>query len=243
MKIIHFRLRKAPLIAAGAAFLLVLGLIIGSVSSVRSAEAAALGEGSVRHTPKTVLIDPGHGGEDGGTASEDGTLEKEINLKVALYLRDLLRLSGFNVKMTREEDIDLGDKTLKSVRERKISDLKTRAKMISDNSGGILLSIHQNYFEQPKYSGTQIFYSSNNAESMPIAESIRKEIVSLLQTENTRELKDATSVYILKNASCPAVIVECGFLSNPEEAAKLSDDKYQKELAFAICCGLIDHYS
>lgn len=187
-----------------------------------------------------VVIDAGHGGEDGG-ASANGVLEKDVNLAIALKLRDMLKLSGYEVKMVREDDISVYDSSASTVREKKVSDMKNRVKLINSNPENILISIHQNKFEQSKYSGAQMFYSKNNPKSEKLAESIRQSVTSLLQPENNRELKaDDGSVYILKNAQVPAVIVECGFLSNEQEAKKLSSEKYQSEMAFAIYCGFIN---
>lgn len=191
-----------------------------------------------------IIIDAGHGGEDGGASSAAGMLEKEVNLSVALSLQEMLEASGFQVIMTRSDDVDLGDKTLSSVRERKVSDLHNRMKIINDTPEAVVVSIHQNFFSEPQYSGAQIFYSVNHPESETLSEAIRSRIISLLQPQNTRESKPAgDSIYLLRNAECPAIIVECGFLSNPEEAEKLSDDQYRKQMAFSIYCGILDYYT
>lgn len=240
MSIYNFKLKKSAVFLAVLFLIFSFALIFSAFLGVKDIDANA--QALSKTEKKVILLDAGHGGEDGGTSSKSGILEKDINLAVALYLRDYLTLSGFEVKMTRDSDTDLSDKSLETVRARKVSDLKKRVEMIAQNSGGILVSIHQNFFEQEKYYGTQVFYSSNNTQSMPIAESIRSSVVSLIQPDNERELKDATSVYILKNAACPAVIVECGFLSNEQEAEKLNTPEYQKKLAFAICCGIVNYY-
>ena len=188
-----------------------------------------------------VIVDAGHGGEDGG-ASANGVLEKDINLAVSLKLRDMLTASGYTVVMTREEDISIYDSSASTIHEKKISDMRNRRDIINKSSSNILISIHQNKFEKEKYSGTQIFYSKNNGHSIKLAENIQRSVTGLLQPENKRELKAAdSSVYLLDNAEVPAVIVECGFLSNKEEAKKLSTDEYQKQLAFAILCGFLDY--
>lgn len=191
----------------------------------------------------TVIIDAGHGGEDSG-AVVNGLIEKDINLPIALKLRDMLVASGYRVVMTRDSDISIYDSTASTVREKKVSDMKNREKIINSSEKNILISIHQNKFEQSKYSGAQIFYSGNNENSVLLAEEIRKSVTSLLQPYNRRELKkDSGSIYILKKAKVPAVIVECGFLSNLEEGAKLADEKYQSEMAFAIYCGFLQYSS
>lgn len=188
-----------------------------------------------------IVIDAGHGGEDSG-AVDNGLLEKDINLPIALRLRDMLTVCGYEVRMTRETDVSVYDKTAQTTREKKVSDLKNRTTLINSDPGQILVSIHQNKFEQSQYFGTQIFYASQNQESERLAESIRKSVVGLLQPDNQRELKPAgTNIYILAHAEVPAVIVECGFLSNPDEAAKLSDEHYQQQMAFAVCCGILSY--
>ena len=188
-----------------------------------------------------VIVDAGHGGEDGG-ASANGVLEKDINLSVALKLRDMLTASGYTVIMTREEDISIYDGSASTIHEKKVSDMRNRKEIVNGNSNNILISIHQNKFEESKYSGTQIFYSKNNSRSIKLAENIQRSVTGLLQPENKRELKAAdSSVYLLDKAEVPAVIVECGFLSNEEEAKKLSTDEYQKQIAFAILCGFLDY--
>ena len=187
----------------------------------------------------TIILDAGHGGEDGGASSDDGILEKDINLKIALKLRDMLNLSGFDVKMTRDKDISIYDQSAKSVREQKVSDLKNRLAMVNENTNNILLSIHQNKFTQSKYFGTQIFYSENNPKSFEIADKIKTSVVKLTQPDNTRETKPGKDIFLLSQIQNPAVIVECGFLSNPDEAAKLNSNDYQQQLAFAIYCGFL----
>ena len=144
------------------------------------------------------------------------------------------------MKLTREEDVSIGDNTLPTVRERKVSDVHRRLELVEEDPASILVSIHQNYFTQEKYSGAQMFYSPNNGESAALAESIRQSVVGLLQPENTRENKPATDdIYLLWNARQPAVLVECGFLSNGEEAALLAQEAYRDQVAFCIYDGIV----
>ena len=189
----------------------------------------------------TVIIDAGHGGEDGG-AEVDGILEKDINLSIADKLADTLRLCGVRVTAIRDEDISVYDDSAQTLREKKVSDLKHRVEIVNGSENNILVSIHQNKFDNSAYSGAQVFYSSNNDKSRVLAESIRNSVVSLLQNDNTRELKPANSdIYLLDNATVPAVIVECGFLSNDEERAKLLDSGYQSEMAYSIAMGVLEY--
>lgn len=188
-----------------------------------------------------VIIDAGHGGEDGGAEASDGTVEKDINLSIAKILRDMLLQGGFEVEMIRDEDVSVGDNSLQTVRERKRSDLEKRVELYNSDKNNIVLSIHQNNFSQSQYSGTQIFYS-DNTESQELSEYIRQAIVGLVQPDNERQCKPADdSIYVLRNAKVPAIIIECGFLSNPQELEKLKDYEYQKELAFAIYMGFVEY--
>ncbi|MBE6823327.1 MAG: N-acetylmuramoyl-L-alanine amidase [Ruminococcaceae bacterium] len=190
----------------------------------------------------TIVIDPGHGGEDGGASGKNTMLEKDVNLAVATNLQKLFEASGYHVVMTRTTDVSINDEGLGTIRERKVSDLHNRLKLLESQGDCIFISVHQNYFEQSQYYGTQVFYSTKNPASKEIAESIKSRVVSLLQPENKRETKPADrSIYLLWNAKVPAVLVECGFLSNPPEAAKLKDPAYQQKMAFAIYCGMQDY--
>ena len=192
---------------------------------------------------ETIIIDAGHGGEDGGTTAVNGAEEKEINLAIALALRDLLMQDYYHVVMIRDGDYAVGDAALGTVMERKRSDIHNRLQTIVESGECIYVGIHQNYFTQSQYYGAQVFYSGNREESKVLAESIRKDIVGALQTENTRENKEADgNIYILKHCQVPAVLVECGFLSNPQEAEKLCDPDYQAEMARAIYHGINDYF-
>lgn len=170
-----------------------------------------------------VVLDAGHGGEDGGSSSADGILEKDINLAIALQLEEYLKLHHFDVIMIRDGDYSVGDQSLSTVSERKRSDTKRRLQAIEEAGECIFISIHQYHFSESKYDGAHVFYSGNREESAILAEAIRKNIVGALQPENHRENKKAESnIYLLDRCHVPAVLVECGFLSNPAEAAKLN---------------------
>ncbi len=190
-------------------------------------------------TKKTVVIDPGHGGEDGGTVAADGTLEKDINLAVALDCADLLRVFGFTVEMTRQTDMSLGDASLKTVRERKTDDLMKRAERY--RRADICISIHQNYFSQEKYSGTQVFYSPNHPAGKALADAIQSSVKTYLQPDNKRETKVGKGIYLLDHAEKPTVLVECGFLSNLAERERLKSEEYQKQLSCALLQGLTEY--
>lgn len=188
-----------------------------------------------------VVLDAGHGGEDSGAVA-NGILEKDINLDITLKVRDMLKASGVTVVTTRDTDRSIYDSSAATVREKKVSDLKNRVAISNENSNNILVSIHQNKFEQSRYSGAQIFYSPNDEKSKLLAESMRLSITGLLQPDNKRELKEAGSnIYLLKNSKYPSVIVECGFLSNEEEAKNLNSEEYRQKMAFAIYCGILEY--
>lgn len=193
---------------------------------------------------KTVIIDAGHGGVDGGTSADDGTLEKDLNLQIALKLNEMLNSFGVETVLIRDSDISIHDDTAKTIRQKKISDLKNRLSIINNTDESVFVSIHQNHFGESKYHGTQIFYSKNNPDSQKLADCIRMPVVSYLQTDNTREIKQSGSeIYLLNNAQSPSVMVECGFLSNTDETNRLKDEKYQRKLAFIISLGIIDYFS
>ena len=191
----------------------------------------------------TIVIDAGHGGEDGGAVSESGVLEKDINLSIANDTSALFYLLGFDVKQTRKTDIAL-DNGEDTIRKRKVSDMKKRLEIFNSSEENTIISIHQNKFSESKYHGTQIFYSPNNPKSKQLADSIKYSVKGLLQPDNERECKKADSgIYLLKNTNNPAVIVECGFISNGEECKNLLDSQYQKQMAFSITAGFLSYYN
>lgn len=189
-------------------------------------------------TSPRVLVDAGHGGEDGGAEGADGTLEKTINLAIAKPLGDVLQVMGYAVSYTRTEDTMVnaeGD----TLRERKVSDIRNRLALIEQ--ADFTISIHQNKFSQSKYSGAQVFYGIGSDDSRVLATSVRTTVCALLQPHNTRELKTGDgNVYILNRATKPVVLVECGFLSNEAEREKLKTRDYQLQMAFAIACGIFE---
>lgn len=187
-----------------------------------------------------VIIDAGHGGFDGGAVANDGTIEKDINLSISLYLHEYL--SAFNIKtiMIRETDCSVEDEGLNTIRQKKSSDLHNRMKIMEETDNAIFISIHQNKFYDSKYSGTQVFYSpKTKTESQSFAQCIQDCIINTLQNDNKRQIKECgTSVFLMYNATKPAVLVECGFLSNYEETQMLKSSEYQKKIAFCIAMGI-----
>ena len=187
-----------------------------------------------------ILIDPGHGGFDGGAVASDGTVEKNINLGISLVLADLLRISGYRIEMTRSDDCTLDETGLTSIRGRKISDMKARLSMY--NKSMLVVSVHQNHFSESQYFGTQLLYGGTGEQARDLAVSIQQSVGNLLKQERLREIKKGPKdVYLMHNATVPVVFVECGFLSNPNERNLLKSEEYQKKMAFSIACGMIDY--
>lgn len=185
--------------------------------------------------PPTIIIDAGHGGEDGGTVSADGILEKDINLKIAQYLNKKFIDNGYKTIMIRNEDKLIYDSGAATIKEKKKSDLHKRTAIANDTENSILISIHQNHYSESKYYGAQVFYSGNNYESELLAETIQSTIKNTLQPENNRQIKKSGSeIYLLYNSKIPTVMVECGFLSNDNEAKLLNKDEYQRKIAECI---------
>ncbi len=190
--------------------------------------------------PHTIIIDAGHGGEDGGAISSDGTKEKDLNLSVALNLGKLLESEGYSVLYTRTDDTML---YTDSTRNKKMQDLMNRLNIAKENENAVFISIHMNKFSQEKYSGLQVFFSDNNKQSENLANIIQSNTQKFQQNENTRETKVAGSnIYLLHNIKNPAVLVECGFLSNKNECEKLKNETYRKEIALVIYSSVIEFF-
>ena len=186
-----------------------------------------------------ILLDAGHGGIDGGCSTADGKTEKGINLNIMLSVRDLSKLFGYNVEVTRDKDKSIHDKGVTGIRNQKISDMENRLELFNKYTNAVCVSIHQNTFSDTQFNGAQMFYSDKNPESEQLASIMQQKFVSNLQPDNNREIKLCGSeLYLCYYCSNPAVMVECGFLSNPEEAAKLTDKSYQQKVAFTIFSGI-----
>ncbi|MFD2445195.1 N-acetylmuramoyl-L-alanine amidase CwlD [Bacillus sp. CGMCC 1.16607] len=190
---------------------------------------------------KIILVDPGHGAPDPGAGPKDA-YEKDIALSVSLKLKDYLQEQGALVMMTRETDTDLADPGLKGYSKRKVQDLKRRLEMINDSQIDFFLSIHLNAIPEPQWRGAQIFYAPQYIENKRAAKFIQDEFRRNL--ENTdRKAKPSNSIYLLRNADKPGVLVEIGFLSNPEEKENLKSDKYQDQVAASIYNGILRYFS
>jgi N-acetylmuramoyl-L-alanine amidase len=199
---------------------------------------------TVKASPErpTLVIDAGHGGADGGCVSVNGAVEKDINLSILLTLRDTMTVMGYDVTCTREADKSIHDKGVEGLKKQKLSDMKNRLAIFGKYKDGISVSIHQNQFTDPQYSGAQMFYSEKNADGEVLAKIMQKQFKALLQPDNEREAKAVgDDLYLLDNTTNPAIMIECGFLSNPDEAAKLESAPYQKQVAFTIMTGIKEY--
>ena len=211
--------------------------VVDYVSDLKSLPSSASEIGSI---DKTVVIDAGHGGEDGGTVGVSGTLEKNVNLSVSLYLKRLFELTDIRVVLTRNSD-----KLMYSEGEenhKKASDVRNRVKFTKQVENPVFVSIHQNSFPISKYSGLQVYYSENNTDSKALAEVIQSTNREFLRPDNYRKIKPAgNNIYVLRKLDCPAVLVECGFLSNEKEEQMLKNEDYQKKMSFVIFSSVVDY--
>lgn len=182
-----------------------------------------------------IVVDVGHGGFDSGKIGVNGELEKDINLQVALKLKKTLEDMGMSVIMTREDDQGLYDENASN---KKAQDLQRRCDLINQEKPLMTISIHQNSYTSPEIKGAQVFYYTTSTESQKLAEILQKTLIEQVDPQNHREAKANDSYYLLKKTDSVIVIVECGFLSNPQEAEKLSDEEYQQKMADAICTGI-----
>ena len=194
-------------------------------------------------TPITVVLDAGHGGEDGGCEG-NGLVEKDLNLDITLRIASLLRKQGVNVVLTREIDELLYDKNSDYEGKKKYQDVRRRLEIAKEQENPVLVSIHMNYFAQTQYSGLQVWYSKADARSRILANLVQSNIKYNLQLNNKRNIKEATSsIFLLDNATVPAILIECGFLSNPDEAHALSDENYRQKLAEIIFNSIMTYIS
>ena len=201
--------------------------------------AAVQTEPVVRH--HTVIIDAGHSGIDGGATSCTGVLESKLNLEIALRLNDLLTLLGMDTTMIRTTDTSIYTEG-NTISAQKVSDLKERARIVNDTENAILISIHQNTFSNSKYSGAQVFYAATEG-SAELARRIQTSFVSTINPGSNRKCKPAKGVYLMEQIIRPGVLIECGFLSNPEEEAKIRSSEYQKLICCVIASSISCHFN
>ena len=220
------------------AVLLLAGVVYVSFFRLKqTAVVEVQGDAVVAQLP-VIVIDPGHGGYDPGKVSADNTCEKDINLAIAIQLAKKLEEAGYKVVLTRSEDISLAGENAVN---RKAEDMKKRCEIIENVSADIVVSIHQNSFSDPDVRGGQVFYYKHSDKGCILATGIQQAFKEIVDTSNTREAKSDNNYYMLLHTPCPTVIVECGFLSNPEEAALLAGEECRAKICQAIKKG-IDTY-
>ena len=195
---------------------------------------------TVEKPPVTVVIDPGHGGEDGGAVSPGGVQESHINLAVSKQLHDLLRFAGVPTVMTREEDVTICDEGLGTIRARKTSDIRNRVAIVNGTENAVLLSIHQNSLPSSTVThGAQVFWNQQEG-AKELAEAIQTSLNGAINVGNEKHTKQIPpTVYLMKHVTVPAVLVECGFLTNQEETRRLQDETHQRTLAISIAAGYL----
>ena len=202
------------------------------LATLGSRAVTVISQNSPPERAHCFIIDPGHGGVDGGATSCTGKLESAFNLEIGLRLNDLLIFLGYDTKMIRTEDISIYTQD-GTIAQKKMSDLKERVRICDETDGAILLSIHQNTFPDSRYSGPQVFYAGSHG-SEELARLLQKALTGNLKSGTSREAKKASGIYLMEHISCPGVLIECGFLSNPAEEAKLRSAEYQKLLSCII---------
>lgn len=224
------RILLCLLLLAAAGFLLRGGARFVSSSRVETKQEE-------RERP-CVVVDAGHGGADPGKVGVDGSLEKDLNLQIARKLARFLEAADVDVVLTRESDAGLYDE---NVSNKKVQDMKNRVQIIEEKKPALTVSIHQNSYHEEYVHGAQVFYYTGSEESKELAERIQQELAAQIDPDNARQAKANDSYYLLKKTSSPIVIVECGFLSNYEEAQKLSSEHYQEKIAWAIHMSILQY--
>ena len=212
-------------------YLLILISVIG-IASAGSNAVTAIAQNRAVTRQRCFVIDAGHGGIDGGATSCTGVLESGINLEIALRVNDLFRLLGYDTVMIRRTDESVYTEG-GTIAAQKISDLKERVRITNETENAVLVSIHQNTFSDSRYHGAQVFYAPTQ-DSDRLAKRLQQDLVKCLEPDSNRQVKKADNVYFMQHITCPGVLIECGFLSNPEEEAKLRSADYQKMLSAVI---------
>lgn len=207
-------------------------LLFIAVGMLADKTVTALSNSHVDAERICIVIDPGHGGEDGGATSCTGILESKINLDISLRLNDLMHLLGFDTLMIRTTDRSVYTRG-ETLSQKKISDLKERVRTVNETPNSVLISVHQNQFIDSRYSGAQVFYAKT-ANSDRLAKQMQNAFVKYLNPGSNRKSKAANGVYLMEHIRVPGILVECGFLSNPQEEALLNDPSYQKKICAVI---------
>ena len=221
---------------------LTLAIALSAVTWRMVWNAPAIPTAAVPATDKVIVLDAGHGAPDGGAVGNSGVLEKDINLAITQKVQRLLEKTGAVVLLTRADDNAIADDMNAKIRDIKRSDLKNRKNFRNGADVDIFVSLHMNKFEQQQYHGAQVFYAGPEA-AKALGETLQSELIAIADPENARVAKPADkSIYILKDSPIPAVIVECGFLSNPAEEKKLQTPEYQDKIAWAVYSGILKYF-
>ena len=231
---------KIKLIASGIT-LCFCAAAVGAVSVVSSRNGGGAAPAALMQDNElpVIILDAGHGGFDGGCVSADGVPEKGINLSILLRLRDMLELSGYDVEVTRDSDISIHDSGVEGLSNQKSSDMDNRLALFNKYDNAVCVSIHQNQFTDPVYSGAQMFYSNSDSRSEQLARSLQSSFTELLQPDNKREIKlCGKELFLCYYSDNPTVMAECGFLSNPAEASLLNTEEYQEKVALTLFYGI-----
>ena len=243
MKIVQLCWRR---LSVALSYLSVLGVALVALSlafsiTVRTVFGGEYAEVMADAASPTVVIDAGHGGEDVGAIGINGVYEKDLNLSYAVTLGEMLASEGYTVFYTRTEDrlLYTEEENIKGMR--KIYDLKNRASFTNEKSPFFLISIHMNHYSVEKYHGFEIYYAEQSTTSQRLAYDISDEVKASVVDAGNRTPKATEELYLLSNVSCPAVLVECGFLSNAAECERLCEKEYEKQLCFSIVCGMIKY--
>lgn len=224
----------------GFAYLLIVGCFLSGIFLGNRA-VTVFSETQPMEREHCIVIDAGHGGIDGGATSCTGKLESTFNLEIALRLNDLLHFLGYETKMIRTTDISVYTRG-ETIAQKKISDLKERVRMVNETENALLVSIHQNNFSDGRYSGAQIFYADTEGSQL-LAKQLQDAFVSTLNPGSNRQSKQSSGVYLMEHIDCTGVLVECGFLSNAQEEAKLRSPDYQQRLCCVIAATVIGFLS
>ena len=222
-------------------WIIVLALLFGTAVFLYQPPVVNSTFSPARSAGETVVIDAGHGGEDGGAISVSGAVESQINLAIALRLDQVLGLYGVNTVLLRNSDISLHDADASTLRQKKVSDLHNRVEAIEALEDPVVISVHQNTFQNSKYHGAQVFYA-NGELSLPLAQITQSMLRQTLDPENDRKPTAVSeSVYLMNHISCRAILVECGFLSNPQEDVLLQSADYQTKLAATLAGAYLNY--
>ena len=224
-------MRGRKVLPMAIVYILVVSVILG-VACIGNEVTSVLAARVPLPRSNTIVIDAGHGGEDGGAVSCTGRLESGYNLEISLKLRDLLHLLGYRTGMIRTEDVSVYREGA-TIAAKKVSDLKERVRIVNETENAILISIHQNTFSDSRYYGAQVFYGPKG-ESHALAEAMQRTFCETINSGSNRKIKKADGIYLMQHIDCTGILVECGFLSNPQEEALLRSNDYQRKLVCVI---------